>query len=177
MGGVDKLLAAVGGRPLLAWTLAALAAAPVVGRIVVVVARRLAGARPEGPWLPRRCGRSCRAVRRRQESVAAGLTALEALDQPPDGTDRVVLVHDGARPLPLARPHRAGGRATAARHGAAIPVVPIVETVKRLAGELVVTTVDRASLAAAQTPQGVRRSLLRAAFDALSRRRTRDVDR
>ena len=52
MGGIDKLAAPLAGRPLLAWTLEAIAAAPVVDRVVVVTApdRRddLAGA----PWLP-----------------------------------------------------------------------------------------------------------------------------
>jgi len=38
MSGVDKLAASVGGRPLLAWTLDAVAAAPAVDRLVVVTA-------------------------------------------------------------------------------------------------------------------------------------------
>jgi 2-C-methyl-D-erythritol 2,4-cyclodiphosphate synthase len=53
------------------------------------------------------------------------------------------------------------------RHGAAIPVVPVAETLKRVAGERVTGTVDRAGLRLAQTPQGVRRGLLRRAFAAL----------
>ena len=36
MGGTDKLAVEIGGRPLLAWTLDALAASPVVDRIIVV---------------------------------------------------------------------------------------------------------------------------------------------
>ena len=164
MAGVDKVLAEVGGRPLLAWTLAALATAPVVGRIVVVVAADSLALVREASWLPPTVRAVVPGGRRRQESVAAGLAAIEALDPPPDGTDRVVLVHDGARPCPSPDLIERVA-ATAAQHGAAIPVVPIVETVKRLAGEMVVTTMDRASLAVAQTPQGVRRSLLRAAFD------------
>ena len=38
MGGLDKLAVEIGGRPLLAWTLDALAAAPEVARVVVVTA-------------------------------------------------------------------------------------------------------------------------------------------
>ena len=45
MAGTDKLMAEIGGRPLLAWTLEACAAAPCVER-VVLVARR--GARTSG---------------------------------------------------------------------------------------------------------------------------------
>jgi 2-C-methyl-D-erythritol 4-phosphate cytidylyltransferase/2-C-methyl-D-erythritol 2,4-cyclodiphosphate synthase len=53
--------------------------------------------------------------------------------------------------------------AAAGRHGAAIPVVPVVETVKRLDGDHVTGTVDRTTLGAAQTPQGFRRSIWRSA--------------
>ena len=49
--------------------------------------------------------------------------------------------------------------ATAA-HGAAIPVLAVAETVKRVGEGLVLETVDRSALAAAQTPQGARRHLL-----------------
>jgi 2-C-methyl-D-erythritol 2,4-cyclodiphosphate synthase len=52
-----------------------------------------------------------------------------------------------------------------ATYGAAIPVVPVTDTLKRLDGEVVAGTVDRASLAAAQTPQGARSTLLRSAFE------------
>jgi 2-C-methyl-D-erythritol 2,4-cyclodiphosphate synthase len=53
----------------------------------------------------------------------------------------------------------------AARHGAAIPVVPIGETVKRIEDGRVAATIDRTPLATAQTPQGARRSILRSAFE------------
>ena len=47
-----------------------------------------------------------------------------------------------------------------AAHGAAIPVQPVAETLKRVHDGRVVETVDRSTLAAAQTPQGARRGLL-----------------
>jgi 2-C-methyl-D-erythritol 4-phosphate cytidylyltransferase/2-C-methyl-D-erythritol 2,4-cyclodiphosphate synthase len=53
--------------------------------------------------------------------------------------------------------------ATAA-HGAAIPVVPVAETLKRIEGGRVAATVDRTTLAAAQTPQGIRRDILARAW-------------
>jgi 2-C-methyl-D-erythritol 4-phosphate cytidylyltransferase/2-C-methyl-D-erythritol 2,4-cyclodiphosphate synthase len=46
------------------------------------------------------------------------------------------------------------------RHGAALPVQPVAETLKRVGDGLVLATVDRSTLAAAQTPQGARRGLL-----------------
>ena len=42
MAGVDKLMAEIGGRPLLAWTLEACAAAPCVERVVLVAAQERA---------------------------------------------------------------------------------------------------------------------------------------
>jgi 2-C-methyl-D-erythritol 2,4-cyclodiphosphate synthase len=50
-------------------------------------------------------------------------------------------------------------------HGAAIPVMPVAETVKRVADELVAETVDRSDLVTAQTPQGVRAGLLARAYE------------
>ena len=87
----------------------------------------------------------------------------DAVITPDAADDRVILVHDGARPA--ARPElvRTVIEAAAA-HGAAIPTVPVVETLKRVAGELIESTVDRAGLAAAQTPQGVQLGLLRDAY-------------
>ncbi len=52
MGGIDKVGHPVGGRPLLAWTLGALAATPIVDRMALVVARDRVSAWRDGPWLP-----------------------------------------------------------------------------------------------------------------------------
>jgi 2-C-methyl-D-erythritol 4-phosphate cytidylyltransferase len=48
------------------------------------------------------------------------------------------------------------------RAGAAavVPVVPVTDTIKQVAGDTVETTVDRAALRAVQTPQGFRRDVL-----------------
>jgi 2-C-methyl-D-erythritol 4-phosphate cytidylyltransferase len=93
---------------------------------------------------------------RRRDSVESGLRALD----PGTGT---VLVHDAARPLAspalVARVLEA-----AATHPAVVPAVPLVDTVKRVRGDLVVETLDRASLVAVQTPQAFRTDLLRRAL-------------
>jgi len=158
MDGHDKLSAPIGGRPLLAWTIDALAAAPEVERIVVVTTQEripeLAGA----GWLHRAVVAVVAGGRRRQESVFAGVAALEAADE------RVILVHDGARPA--VRPALVSAVAAAATvHGAAIPALGIAETVKRLEDGRVVETLERATLAVAQTPQAARAGLLRAAWE------------
>ena len=158
MGGTDKLLADVGGRPLLAWTLAAFEAAPDVERIVVTTAADGLDALTAASWLPAKVHAVVAGGDRRQTSVAAGVRALADIDD-----ERVLLVHDGARPLVSTRLIDDVIRATIA-HGAAIPAVPVSETLKRLDGDRVGATVDRSSVVAAQTPQGVRAGLLRAAY-------------
>ncbi len=161
MGGIDKLGWVIGGRPLLAHTLDRLAAAPEVEAIVVVTAPDRRDAIAAAPWLPSKVIAVVAGGERRQDSVRAGIAAMEELVPDPGG-ERVLLVHDGARPV-IARELVTAITTAAARHGAAIPVVPVVETVKRLDGERVAGTVDRTTLGAAQTPQGFRRSVWRAA--------------
>jgi 2-C-methyl-D-erythritol 4-phosphate cytidylyltransferase/2-C-methyl-D-erythritol 2,4-cyclodiphosphate synthase len=160
MGGIDKLLARVGDRPVLAHAIAALAA-DVESTVVVTTPDRRA-ALEAGGWVTDGRTTFVEGGERRQDSVRAGFEALEASSPDPDG-GRVVLVHDGARPVVSRRLVRHVVEATA-RHGAAIPVVPVSETLKRVAVDRVEATVDRSSLAAAQTPQGVRRGLLRDAL-------------
>ena len=175
MGGRDKLAMDLAGRPVLAWSLAAIAASPVVERIVLVrTAAQAAEARPA--WLPDKVVAVVAGGAHRQESVAAGIRALEATPPASPGGglapgSRVLLVHDGARPLVTPALVEAVARA-AAEHGAAIPVMPVTETLKRIDGEVVVATVDRTGTAAAQTPQGVRWDVLR---DALAKVRPEDA--
>ncbi|MDR3467008.1 MAG: bifunctional 2-C-methyl-D-erythritol 4-phosphate cytidylyltransferase/2-C-methyl-D-erythritol 2,4-cyclodiphosphate synthase [Xanthobacteraceae bacterium] len=92
----------------------------------------------------------------RQASVRAGLEALAAMESPPD----IVLIHDAARPF-VSDAVIARAIVAAARSGAAIPVVPVTDTIKQVtaAGD-VGATPDRASLRSAQTPQSFR-------FDAI----------
>jgi 2-C-methyl-D-erythritol 4-phosphate cytidylyltransferase len=84
------------------------------------------------------------------------------------GSVEWVAVHDAARPLVpdgvIDRTIDAAGR-----HGAAIPALPIVPTVKQADGPLpakVQRTVPRHTLWAVQTPQVVRRAVLEAAYAA-----------
>ncbi len=86
----------------------------------------------------------------RQASVLAGLEALAGHE--PD----IVLIHDAARPFVsagvISRAIEAAGRT-----GAAIPVVPVTDTIKLTgANGDVAGTPDRASLRIAQTPQSFR---------------------
>jgi 2-C-methyl-D-erythritol 4-phosphate cytidylyltransferase/2-C-methyl-D-erythritol 2,4-cyclodiphosphate synthase len=95
---------------------------------------------------------------RRQDSVMAGLGVLG-----PGITH--VLVHDAARPFAGAVAATRVMRA-AERTGAAIPVLPVGDTLKTISGGLVSGTVDRSGLWASQTPQGFRRDILVEALSA-----------
>src|SRR5690606_22098299 len=92
----------------------------------------------------------------RQQSVAAGLAAL-------DGGIEVVLVHDAARALtPSAQIVAVASEVTP--DAGVIPALDVIDTLKRVDGDIVVEAVDRSVLAAAQTPQGFPRSALEAAY-------------
>ena len=91
----------------------------------------------------------------RSNSVRAGLRAL------PDG--ELVLVHDAVRPWVSTELIERVVEA-AAEHGAAVPALPVTETIKVVEGDRVIESPDRTRLYRAQTPQGFRRVLLEAAF-------------
>ncbi len=96
---------------------------------------------------------------RRQDSVTRGLAALS------DDVD-VVLIHDAARPF--ASPDLTERVIAAAReHGAAVPVISVPDTVKRVRDDAVTETLDRNTLGLAQTPQGFRREIIELAYREL----------
>jgi 2-C-methyl-D-erythritol 4-phosphate cytidylyltransferase/2-C-methyl-D-erythritol 2,4-cyclodiphosphate synthase len=162
MDGVDKLAWEVAGRPLLAYALDAVAAAPSIASVVVVTAPDRAAAVRAAPWLPPGVIAVVEGGASRHDSVRAGFAALEAARPDPVGL-RPVLVHDGGRPCVSASLVEAVVAAVE-RHGAAIPGLPVAETIKRVESDRIVATVDRADLVTAQTPQGVRRGLFREAL-------------
>jgi len=170
MAGVDKLWLPIAGRPLLEHTLGALAAIPALTRIVLVVSaeghRRVDERRASAPWTTLHAVVTGGAER--ADSVVAGLQALGACD--------LVLIHDGARPLVTAELVRAG-LDTARAHGAAIPALPVTDTIKQVdAAGRIIATPDRATLRAVQTPQVFRYDLLVAAYQAAGARRAASTD-
>jgi 2-C-methyl-D-erythritol 4-phosphate cytidylyltransferase/2-C-methyl-D-erythritol 2,4-cyclodiphosphate synthase len=157
MGGIDKTALSIAGRPMLRWAVEAMHAATSVRRVVVVTAAERVSMVGELAWMPSRVTVVAGGTRR-QESVAAGVRATDA---------DVVLVHDAARPL--ASPGLADRvAAAAAEHGAAIPVLRVPDSLKRVEHGLIVGAVDRTGVARAQTPQGARRELLLPALEALA---------
>src|SRR5438067_8409918 len=114
--GADKLLALLAGESVLLHTLRAFERCGDVDAIVLVGSASLPRTSKVIAVVP--------GGERRQDSVRAGLEALD------DSFD-VVAVHDAARPL-LDPDLIARGIALAREHGAAVPVVPVVDTIKRV---------------------------------------------
>lgn len=156
MGGIDKVMAPLGGTPMVARTAAAFQNCDAIAEIVIVT-------RPD---LIRPISALCAGMDKvravvaggssRQESVWLGLNALSEDIQ-------LAAIHDGARPLVsnlvIDRTVRAANS-----YGAAAPAVPVKDTIKVVKGRLVEKTPDRATLQAVQTPQVFDFDLLRGAL-------------
>ncbi len=154
MGGTDKMSELLLGRSLLEWSVEQMKSAQSVARVIVVARPERVAELTAQPWLNGAI--VVAGGERRSDSVRAGVEAATA---------GVVLVHDGARPL--ASPSLADAVANAAaQHGAAVPVVPIVDSLKRDNGAMLGPSVERDGLLRAQTPQGARRQLLLDAMTA-----------
>jgi 2-C-methyl-D-erythritol 4-phosphate cytidylyltransferase len=148
-----KALVPLAGRPLLSWTLDALAPAGFARTVVAAPADRLEEFR-------RLAGGAVTLVAggdTRSASVRRGFEALGASD------DDIVAVHDAARPL-ITAAEASAVVAAAARMGAAIAAVPVVDTIKLVEEDRIVRTVDRSALWAAATPQAFRAGILRRAL-------------
>ncbi len=103
--------------------------------------------------------RTCVGGKERYQSTLRGLGLIHT-----DPTTTFVMVHDAARPLVpfdvidnLARSLQNGEKA-------AIPVIPIPDTIKKIADRHIVETVDRTVLVRSQTPQAFRLDVLREAI-------------
>jgi 2-C-methyl-D-erythritol 4-phosphate cytidylyltransferase len=167
--GRPKAFLPLGGEPILLRVARAFEDAASVDAVVAVVP---AGELEEARGMLAAFGKLRSVVAggpRRQDSV------LEGMKQAPDGFAGVLLVHDAARPF--VDPALIDAVAAAAReHGAALPLLDVVDTLKRLRDGRVLETVDRAELAAAQTPQGFRFELLARAYEAAFRERVTLTD-
>ncbi|MDO5076903.1 2-C-methyl-D-erythritol 4-phosphate cytidylyltransferase [Corynebacterium sp.] len=150
--GIPKAFVSVGGSTLLERSVAGLRAAGVAEVVVVVSADMVQTA--EAMF-----GGSVRVVAggaERMDSVRAGLAHVSG---------GIVLIHDAARALTPPEMIRRVIAATR-QHGAVIPVLPVTDTMKRVAGGVVVDTPDRSELRAVQTPQGFDVAQLKAAYAA-----------
>ena len=156
MGGIDKVMATLKGEPMIVHTVRAFEVCDAIAEIVIVT-------RPDLilPITNLTSGfDKVTAVvaggSSRQESVSLGMNAL---------SDKCELaaIQDGARPLVTWQLIDRVVRAAHAYH-AAIPVIPVKDTIKVCNSALVVSTPDRSTLRAVQTPQVFDFDLLRGAL-------------
>ena len=158
MGGVDKVLALLGGKPVLARTIDVFQSCNSIDRIVVVLSEQ--NLEP-GKRLVVKEGWSkvtdvCPGGRRRQDSVVAGLSRLNDCHW--------VVIHDGARPL-VTEDLIARGLREAKEIGAAVAAVPVTDTIKVVGGDRIVhQTLLRQNLWAVQTPQVFRYPIIAEAY-------------
>lgn len=145
MGGIDKVMATLGGEPMLLRTVRTFQQCDAIREIVVVTREDLL------VTVMDLCAgfSKVRGVvvggADRPASVQAGLRALSP-------KVRLVAVQDGARPLVTWQVIDRTVRA-ANTYGAAAPGIPVKDTVKLVTGGVVAATPDRKRLQAIQTPQ------------------------
>ncbi len=155
--GGAKQFAVLAGRAVVDWSLAAARAASD-GVVLVLPADGKPAGTDLGAAARRGADVAVAGGATRAASVRAGLHVV-----PPNA--HVVVVHDAARPLASPVLFRAVVDAVSDGADGAVPVVPVTDTLKRVAGGVVEGTVDRAGLVAVQTPQAFRADALRRAHD------------
>lgn len=155
--GGPKQFARAGGRPLIEWSLERFQRHPRVDRIVLVLPGPAGG---EGlrSGFPKISAIAAGGPAR-QDSVWNGFLEIGGAD------GDIVLVHDGARPLP--EPGLVDRVIDETlRSGAAVPVLAVEDTLKEVCDGAIVRTLDRERLFRAQTPQGFLYEVLKRALES-----------
>jgi len=156
--GGDKLFAPLGGVPVLARTLLAFERAETVGEIVV------AAREDRITDIVRLCreyriSKAVNVVPGGATRMLSSLSGVSAVSKKAG----IIAVHDGARPLVTEK--LIDDTVWAAHlHLAAVPALPVKETIKRARDNIVFETPERSELFAVQTPQCFQRDLLLAAL-------------
>ena len=156
MGGIDKVMAELKGEPMIVHTVRAFQECDAISEIVIVTRPDLILPITKLTNAFDKVTAVVSGGASRQESVSLGMNAL---------SDKCELaaIQDGARPLV---PWQLIDRVVRAAHSyhAAIPVIPVKDTIKVCNSALVVSTPDRSTLRAVQTPQVFDFDLLRGAL-------------
>lgn len=159
---VPKQFLSLAGRSLLDRTLSTVSSSPDVHGIVLALPP---GLPDEGKEAYRRFPKVIAVVDggpRRQDSVRNAIGAV-----PPES--RIILVHDAVRPLASTALFARCAK-QAEDSGAAVPVIPVRDTVKSLDPETgTLVTRDRREFLRAQTPQAFRADILRDAYEKAGR--------
>ena len=162
MGGIDKVMAPLKGEPMIVHTVRAFETCDAIAEIVIVTREDLILPITE---LTKGFAKVTAVVaggKDRQASVTNGMNALSEKCE-------LAAIQDGARPLVTWELIDRVVRAAHSYH-AAVPVIPVKDTIKVCNSALVVSTPDRSTLRAVQTPQvfdfDLLRGALKAAFEA-----------
>lgn len=156
-GDIPKQYRILGGKTVLARTVAASLSSGRIDETIIVIA---AGDTQAAKVLADYDVRFTTGGASRTDSVKAGLHALS--DNPPD----FVLIHDAARPF-VSSALIARLIAALSHHDAAVPVLPLSDAVKAYNEGAIGVDIDRAELRAVQTPQAFHYSKIKTAFDML----------
>ncbi|HZZ15495.1 MAG TPA: 2-C-methyl-D-erythritol 4-phosphate cytidylyltransferase [Candidatus Sulfotelmatobacter sp.] len=166
----SKQFTELGGTPILVHTLRRFAAVDAVNEIWIAlreneIAGFSARLKSEAKDILKKKVELVVGGEHRQQSVESALNAVAA------EADDIVLVHDAVRPFVTSEIIQEVIEA-AQKHGAAIAGLPAVDTVKQVdrtaAGAVIKSTIPRAGIVMAQTPQGFRYSVIKKAFDEAS---------
>lgn len=168
MAGINKLLAPLRGKPLLAWSVDTCQEYGLVQQIVLVLNDKDLA---RGQKLKKERGWSkvtlCPGGARRQDSVKEGLRKIRDCD--------LVMIHDGARPF-LTLNLIEDGLKIVGDTEAAVAAVPVKDTIKFAADErLIGKTLQRDRLWAAQTPQIFSLDVITRAYENLATEATDDA--
>ena len=106
----------------------------------------------------------------RQDTVRIALKNLSSIYT----TNDLVAIHDGARPF-VSKTIVLNGIKSAQASGAAIPIIPLSDTIKKVSNNLIIKTYDRSKLAAVQTPQFFKFDVLNTAYEFLNDEITDDA--
>ncbi len=169
MGGVDKVFAPLGEKPVLARVVDTFQKCNSIDQIVIVLSEPTL---KQGEQLAAEQGWAkvtdvCAGGARRQDSVVAGLNRLNGCGW--------VVIHDGARPF-ITEDLIEQGLEVAQETGAAVAAVPVTDTIK-LAGDdhIIQGTPPRENLWAVQTPQVFRFDIIAKAYAKLKYEVTDDA--
>ena len=156
MGGIDKVMAPLKGEPMIVHTVRAFQNCVAIKEIVIVTREDLIVPIADLCHGMDKVKAVVKGGKSRQESGGLGLNALS-------DKCKLAAVQDGARPLITWQVIDRVVRAANSYH-AAVPVIPVKDTIKVANSALVISTPDRSTLRAVQTPQVFDFDLLRGAL-------------
>lgn len=159
-GGIPKQFRSLCGRPVLWWSMKAFHDENPATSIILVLPEEFLSlwndffsSLPAEDQIPHK---SIAGGNSRGESVKQGLSLI-------DNDDSLVAIHDGARPMVSPKIIAEGWNATYLS-GAGIPVVPVVDSLRRKTEEGVSEAVDRDDYLVVQTPQVFKTSIIKEAY-------------